>query len=233
MNRHLLGNSVHVFHADIGKEGPIDLDLCWRIIGDAERIRAERFRYDLHRERYVKAHGHLRQILAAYLGVPQEQVAIAVQKGGKPFIPEAGLHFNMSHSADTAVYAVSAKGSIGIDVELFDRRVEIEDLSAHYYTPSEQSVLSSLDQKARRESFFWLWTAKEARMKLTGEGLALDPRKIDVGMEAGLPKQYLTPQDPAATLATVSLPGLAGACTVAGHLPISIEVKELSDLQGL
>lgn len=222
---------VHVFHADIGQDGSVDLELCWRIIGDAERTRAERFRYDLHRDRYVRAHGRLRQILASYLDLPLDQVPIEVQKGGKPFIPGIDLQFNMSHSKDSAVYAVSAAGHIGIDVELFDRRVEIDDLSGHYYTPSEQAVLADLDPAARREMFFWLWTAKEARMKLTGEGLALDPRNIDVAIEQGRPQGYRAPIDPPATLAMVDVPGLLGACTVAGHSDLSVEVKELNEIQ--
>jgi 4'-phosphopantetheinyl transferase len=232
MNSKLPDNAVHVFHADIGENGPVDLDLCWQIIGDAERTRAERFRYDLHRERYVKAHGRLRQILAGYLELPHDQVRIELQKGGKPFIPESNLQFNMSHSKDSAVYAVTATGHIGIDVELFDRRVEIDDLSSHYYTPSEQAVLAGLDPTARREMFFWLWTAKEARMKLTGEGLALDPRNIDVVIERGIPSGYKAPIKPPATLAVVDVPGLKGACSVAGHSVMSVEVRELSDIRG-
>ncbi len=231
MSSKLPENTVHVFHADIGQDGPVDFDLCWQIIGDTERSRAERFRYDLHRDRYVKAHGRLRQILANYLDIPHDQVRIELQKGGKPFIPDTSLQFNMSHSKDSAVYAVTTTGHVGIDVELFDRRVEIDDLSGHYYTSSEQAVLADLGPAARREMFFWLWTAKEARMKLTGEGLALDPRNIDVAIEKGVPSGYRAPSTPPATLAVVDVPGLNGACSVAGHSVLSVEVRELKDIR--
>jgi len=223
-------NSVHVFHADIGAEGAIDLDHCWEILGDAERTRANRFRYDLHRERYVRAHGQLRMILAHYLGQPDGAISIETKKGGKPYVASGDLHFNMSHSADTAVYGISRAGHIGIDVELFDRRVEVDELSAHYYTGAEQEILSAMGSVERHKAFFWLWTAKEARMKLTGEGLALDPRKIDVVVNEGKPHSYRLPTDPLAHLAAVELPDFAGACTVAGlHQPLC-EVKSLEAL---
>ncbi|PHQ69963.1 MAG: hypothetical protein COB93_06680 [Sneathiella sp.] len=230
MLKNLDKNAVHVFHADIGTNGPINLEHCWAILGEAERARAKRFRYDLHRERYVRAHGQLRQILAHYLGQPDNAVEIETEQGGKPFLTCRDLHFNMSHSADTAVFGISEEGHIGIDVELFDRRVEVDELSAHYYTGAEQETLAALQTQERHEVFFWLWTAKEARMKLTGEGLALDPRKIDVAVEAGRPHSYRMPTEPAAHLAAVDLDGLAGACTVAGLREIYCDVKSIEDL---
>jgi 4'-phosphopantetheinyl transferase len=224
------GENVHVYHADISDSGPIDLDNCWHVLSHAEKVRAERFHFDLHRHRYVRAHGQMRWILGAYLGVPADNVPIETESRGKPFVASGQVYFNMSHSADTGVFAVSNHGHVGIDVELFDRKVEIDDLSRHYYTPAEQQVLSLLTDAERREMFFWLWTAKEARMKVTGEGLALDPRHIDVAIEGGWPVSYRRPADPKASLVPVILEGLAGACTVAGLFTPALAVKSLEDL---
>ena len=223
--------NTHIYHIDIGEGGPLDYDRCWSALTPAEQARAERFRFDLHRNRYVRAHGHVRHILAAYMDVSPSEIALQTGPRGKPFIPSHDLYFNMSHSADTAVYAVTRSGEIGIDVEMFDRKVEIDDLSRHYYTETEQDALAALTEASvRRELFFWLWTAKEARMKVTGEGLALDPRHIDVAIEAGRPVAYRTPAEPMACLAPMEISELAGACSVAGLFKPRLAVRSMEDI---
>jgi 4'-phosphopantetheinyl transferase len=223
-------DEVHVFQADISPEGLVDLDLCWKLLGEVERTRAERFRYDLHRDRYVRAHGQLQIVLADYLNMGGGRVAIETKAGGKPFIPGHDIQFNMSHSADVAVNAITMVDAIGIDVELFDRRVEVDDLSAHYYTQAEQNLLSGLSTEERHQAFFWLWTAKEARMKLTGEGLALDPRNIDVGFQANRPATYKLPLAPLAHPLPVQFDNFEGACTVAGFSKLNPVVRSMEDL---
>ncbi len=222
--------NTHIYHADIGDSGPLDISQCWQALSSEEKARADRFRFDLHRNRYVRAHGQMRHILAAYIDLPANRIAIETGARGKPFISGHKIYFNMSHSADSGVFVVSRSGEVGIDVEMFDRKVEIEDLSRHYYTDAENAVLARLEGQARREMFFWLWTAKEARMKVTGEGLALDPREIDVVVDAGQPVGYRKPHQPVARLKTVELSGLAGACSVAGLFDPRLRVKSLADL---
>lgn len=223
--------NTHIYHVDIGDGGPLDYTNCWQALTPLEQARAERFRFDLHRNRYVRAHGHVRHILAAYMDVAPSEITLQTGPRGKPFISSHDLYFNMSHSADTAVYAVTQSGEIGIDVEMFDRKVEIDDLSRHYYTKAEQGALAALTEAAsRRELFFWLWTAKEARMKVTGEGLALDPRHIDVAIEAGRPVSYRKPDEPKASLVPIELAKIAGACSVAGLFEPRFTVKSIEDL---
>jgi phosphopantetheinyl transferase len=83
----------------------------------------------------------------------------------------------------------------------------------------------------RRELFFWLWTAKEARMKVTGEGLALDPRHIDVAIEAGRPVAYRKPAEPMASLAPIEISDIPGACSVAGLFKPRLAVKSMAEIE--
>jgi len=221
--------NIHIYHVDISENGPHDLSYYWRALIPEEKARAERFRFDIHRNRYVRAHGYMRHILAAYLDFSADSIPIELGPRGKPFIAVESFYFNMSHSADIAVFAVTRSGEVGIDVEMYDRKVEIDDLSRHYYTETEQGALADLDETPRRELFFWLWTAKEARMKVTGEGLALDPRHIDVEISAGRPIGYRKPDAPRASLAPVFLSGHAGACTVAGLFEPQFAIKSLDE----
>ncbi|TNE41612.1 MAG: 4'-phosphopantetheinyl transferase superfamily protein [Alphaproteobacteria bacterium] len=224
-------NSLHLYWTDIGDEGGLAYERCWQVLSPSEKARAERFHFDIHRNRFVRANGQLRAILSGYLGIPAGEIELSAAARGKPFIEGAGIRFNMSHSSDIAVYAVSME-EVGVDVELFDRDVEIEDLARHYYTEAEQEVLLNLaDEREKQELFFWLWTAKEARMKVTGEGLALDPRRIDVRIVAGRPHAYHKPETPATSLLPVEINGLGGACCVAGlSVPPVLEIRALGDL---
>lgn len=223
--------NTHIYHADIGEGGPLDYNRCWQALSQAEQARAERFRFDLHRNRYVRAHGQIRHILAAYMDVDPTEISLQTGERGKPYLPSQNIYFNMSHSADTAVFAVTRSGEIGVDVEMFDRKVEIDDLSRHYYTEMEQGALNALREVTdRRELFFWLWTAKEARMKVTGEGLALDPRHIDVAIEAGRPVAYRKPDNPRASLVSIEIEKIAGACSIAGLFEPRLTVKSIEDL---
>ena len=223
--------NTHIYHADIGEGGALDYAKCWQVLSPAEQARAERFRFDLHRNRYVRAHGQIRHILAAYMDVAPLEIGMQTGERGKPFIPSHSIYFNISHSADTAVFAITRSGEIGVDVEMFDRKVEIDDLSRHYYTEGEQSALAALrETTARRELFFWLWTAKEARMKVTGEGLALDPRHIDIAIEAGRPVADRKPEEPKASLVPIELAKIAGACSVAGLFEPRLAIRSMEEL---
>lgn len=76
---------------------------------------------------------------------------------GKPFLQNASLFFNLSHSGVTAV-AVSDR-EIGLDVQRREKR----RLSA---------IQNRLTAAERKEDFFELWTAKEAYVKYCGGTLA-------------------------------------------------------------
>jgi|TARA_R100000005_G_scaffold96723_2_gene86737 4'-phosphopantetheinyl transferase len=225
--------NTHIYHAGIGDMQGVALPACWSVLNAAEQARAERFRFDIHRNRYIRAHGVLRHILARYMNVPADQLFFETGERGKPFLRDGGLYFNMSHSADMAAYAISREGEIGIDIEMFDRKVEIDDLSRHYYTTAEQGELAVLDEQSRRSLFFHLWTAKEARMKVTGEGLALDPREIDVEIEGGQLIGYRRPEQPKAGLQQVALAGVKGACSVAALFDPRAMVKPLELITSL
>ncbi len=86
---------------------------------------------------------------------------IKIDKNGKPYAD--GIYFNISHSGDICMVAVSDK-EVGLDVEQIVPR-EWEKLSNRFYTEEERKRVSSL------ESFLVLWTKKESLIKYLGETL--------------------------------------------------------------
>lgn len=107
---------------------------------------------------------------------------------GKPyFAPDSffsGLYFNISNSGSYEVLAVSDE-PVGIDLQR-DAGLHYDPLkmAQRWFTPEEVQLLSACESPAAQQScFFRLWTAKEAYIKLTGEGLSrpLDSFRADLG----------------------------------------------------
>src|SRR3954469_16904123 len=63
-----------------------DLKGFWRVLSEDERDRARRFRFSLHRSRFVASRGILRLLLGSYLNVAPEVIAFTTGRNGKPEI---------------------------------------------------------------------------------------------------------------------------------------------------
>ena len=97
---------------------PADEMRCLRAsLSAVETQRAERFRFERHRRRFIVARGRLRQQLAARLGIKPEAVALAYGRNGKPRLLNRDLSFSVSHCDDVALFAFSNASEVGVDIE--------------------------------------------------------------------------------------------------------------------
>jgi 4'-phosphopantetheinyl transferase len=197
----------------------IAISCAWADLNEEERARAENFVFEYDRERFVRGRGFLRRQLGAFIGLPARDVPIATAVGGKPYVSGHKVSFNLSHSGDLAVVAITSGPSIGIDLELADRsgplEVQLSGLSEMCLNRHERLSLANAPPVSRARRFLAYWTAKEARMKLTGEGLMLEPRAINLQLEDGRPVGYLRPRAPDVALRWLTLPGVDALCCLA------------------
>jgi 4'-phosphopantetheinyl transferase len=204
---------VEIALCRLDEDGDMPLGTAVRWLSPEERDRADRFRLARDRHRFVRARGFLRRTLARRLDRDPRSLALRAAPRGKPFLPDCGLSFNLSHSGGLAALAISETREVGIDIELLDAGPALEgDLAgviAACFHPNEAAAIAAAP--IPRRTFLRFWTAKEALMKLTGEGLALDPSAILLGHEEGRPVAYLAPSRPAATLHGLELSGAVGA----------------------
>ena len=175
-----------------------------------ETARAARFRFDRDRHRFMRARALLRRVLGAEIGHSPESLRFFYGAAGKPTL-DGGPAFNLSHSGNHCLIAVSQTGEIGVDIEDTARTIsDLIGLSKRCFTEKERQAIATASDK--QASFLAFWTAKEARMKLTGEGLNLDPLSIRLGIDAShLPTAYLEPLHPAAHLTRFSYETVVGA----------------------
>ena len=145
-------------------------------ISEEETERAQRFVRQSDRDRYVFAHGMLRSILGTYVGCAPQKLLFADNQYHKPFLEESAnrndLQFNLSHSEDLTLIAVSRGTAVGIDVERMRRIPDALQIVNRFFSLDERRYLNSLPPAEFEEGFFACWTAKEAFLKGIGKGLS-------------------------------------------------------------
>ena len=107
-------------------------------------------------------------------------------KKGKPHIEGDMLYFNLSHQGDYVACAVS-ESPVGIDIGQI-RKVDIH-LINRVCTEDELSyVMRNPDDVNDEvcERFMRIWTAKEAYLKYTGEGIRGGLKSINIANKDGI-----------------------------------------------
>jgi 4'-phosphopantetheinyl transferase len=213
---------VHVWRADLGLTAE-RIQKLWHTLSPDERERANRFRVQKERIRFIAARGALRDILSRYLGVQPGHVRFQYSAYGKPALGNGleseNLHFNLSHSHGLALYAVARGRAVGIDLEYMQANGTAEQIAERFFSPQEVSVLRALPEAIRTEGFFNCWTRKEAYIKARGEGLSLPLDQFEVSLTPGEPAKFLSmPEAARWSLRALSpAPRYVAALVVEGH----------------
>jgi len=193
-------DAIDVWRAGLDPAEPVLGRLRSNLSSD-ELARADRFVFDRDRRRYVAAHGILRAILAHYLGADPAALAFRTESAGKPLLAPARhgrvLRFNLSHSRDLALVAVTRGCDIGVDLEWVSDTVEVEQVASTVFSPAEIAELRRLPMPQKREAFFNGWTRKEAIVKALGAGLGYPVRELTVSMTPGEPARLIRAEDAA------------------------------------
>lgn len=143
------------------------------LLSEEERSRANQFRFPQHRQRFIAGRGTLRCILGRYLKQLPEQLQFDYEPRGKPRLkPACPLQFNLSHSQDQMLCAVSGGDRVGIDLEQIRPVTDLVQLTQRFFLPQEHQTIHALPPEHQELAFFQYWTCKEAILKAVGVGLA-------------------------------------------------------------
>jgi 4'-phosphopantetheinyl transferase len=216
-----LPGAVHLWTIDLNQPACVVSSLL-NVLDASERARALRLWEGPLRSRFVVTHGATREILAQYLGIPAGILQLERPVSGKPRVRGAALSFNISHSGNIAVCAVSYGGRLGVDLEQVRPIASADAMVARFFAPAEAQQYAAMPADDRQAAWFACWTRKEAFLKATGELLERTVDSFEVDLT------------PAATAPSVTAAGETGwwmrsfspaagyVAAVAGDFPIAM-----------
>lgn len=162
------------------------------LLEPAEWQRAQRYGSSGARRRFLLCRAALRCLLAERLNAAPDLLRLVADPYGKPHLADrpAGLSFNLSHTNDLALIALSNGPLLGVDVEAWRPARSLRGIAQRCFAKQEFERWQSLAETEQVPAFFSLWTRKEAFAKAVGRGIALGLERIvfnESGQLAELP----------------------------------------------
>lgn len=172
----LAPDDVHLWLAALNGS-PREINHCAALLSVDERARAERFLQPVDRGRFVAARGFLRTLLSYYTETAPFAVRFQYNPYGKPALCDGAnphqIQFNLSHSGDVALLAVTRNRPVGVDLERITTDFDCRPLFRRFLSPSEQVYFDKLPPGEMPAAWFRFWTIKEACTKAVGTGLTV------------------------------------------------------------
>lgn len=143
------------------------------LLSDAERSHLAGYRIRDSAERYVVTRSLVRAVLGERLGMRPRDIPVSRTDTGKPIVA-GGVHFNLSHSGDLIVLALSSQRDVGVDIERKRDIPKAHAMAARWLTDRERVELERIiaGGAAMSEAFLRVWSLKEARIKALGVGIS-------------------------------------------------------------
>ena len=189
---------VHVWRFTTDRPA-CEMDQLHALLSDRERQRAERFRLEDDRSRFIARRGLLRIVLGRHSECDPARITCELNAFGKPTLTggdSRDWQFSASHSDGIGLVAVTIGRAVGIDIERHRADVDCLGLAASFFASDEVEALRRADQPLRRTMFFTLWTCKEAWVKARGLGLSFPLDRCRVDVTEGAPRLLEDPEQP-------------------------------------
>lgn len=141
-----------------------------------ESKRAERYYKENDRNQFIICRAILKFVLAAHTKLDVTTINLDYHFNKKPFLAShPWIHFNVSHSVDFAVIAIS-RNVVGIDIEHVSEDFDFTPLLPDIFNDNE--VLTIQNAENQEYAFYSSWTRKEAFVKALGKGIDEDFKNI-------------------------------------------------------
>lgn len=147
------------------------------LLSAEEKSQQKKFRFDDDRKRYLVTRALVRTVLSRYSGLAPEEWEFDKNENGKPCVSGAHtgdqtIRFNLSHTKNLIVLAVSRSRDLGVDVENYRDRIASMQVAKRFFSQQEFEYLSSVPVSKQQKLFFEYWTFKEAYLKARGIGIS-------------------------------------------------------------
>ena len=167
-------NHIHIWSTTLSID-PVQEKHLLSLLSPDEQVRIHRIRLSAAKQRAIASRGLLRTILSYYLNVAPELIQLGAGEHNKPYLIQpthANVKFNLAHSNDEVVYAITLNADIGVDIEKMKTAFN-PAIAERYFSPQENTELTELSLNEQSHAFYRIWARKEAMVKAIGSGLSL------------------------------------------------------------
>ncbi len=108
------------------------------LLSPDELLRLSRFVFERDRHRHLVSRALVRVVLGRRLGIDASALAFGATPQGKPTLtspPHAGLTFNLTHSGNRAILAISQGLDVGVDVEAIKHKAAPIEIGHRQFAP--------------------------------------------------------------------------------------------------
>jgi 4'-phosphopantetheinyl transferase len=156
-------------------------------LSEDEHSRACKLKVEQKKDQFVITRGLLRQLLSNYLEKEPKEIMFSYEQHCKPIINDKvnnkSVEFNISHSGDYALIAMSLENKVGVDIEEINPGIDYQSLSKRFFSEKENKELTSLDKDEQLDAFYRTWVRKESFIKAIGKGVAFGLDRFSVSLE--------------------------------------------------
>lgn len=144
-------------------------------MSESRRQRCLRYKSEADRRRMALGDMLAKKLISEAYRCSAKSISLENLPSGKPkaYVGDKEIFISISHSGDFVACALST-ATVGIDIEV--KREVSDGLARRALSRDEYAYVTAFEgdfsAKEQNEAFFRIWTAKEAYLKLTGEGLA-------------------------------------------------------------
>jgi len=167
------GSQVDIWQLDLSAHTEKWTPYAGQLLSEEDKHKINRLIQPQHRSRALAMRVQLRLLLSSYLNVTADAIHFKTGSFGKPYVHQATITFNASHSEDMALVAIGPSPHIGVDIEFWRPIDDMSRLVERHFTNTEKIFWHTLDAGQREAVFFDLWSSKEAFIKATGRGLGM------------------------------------------------------------
>ena len=179
--------NLEVWITDVEAAGSVS-DAEINMLDATEMGMLKNIRLETERKRYLLSRLLLRKALSHLIGGNPQDWRFERDRNGKPKLSAVhgapNVDFNMSHSGNAVVVAVSSAGEVGVDVERIGdvemRNAAVDGIYDSVFTERELESLKFQPGFSHAEDTLKMWTVKEAYAKLLGVDAALNVFDFEV-----------------------------------------------------
>lgn len=149
---------------------PANYERAYSAVSDERKEKADQYKNSEDKKRSLLSELLLRKALNDK-GIHLKSFHYEYGRYNKPYLKDAtDLFFNISHSGDYVILAVSDK-EIGCDIEKI-RKYELK-IAERFFTKREyEDIIKIAKEDERQHRFFLYWVLKESFIKQSGHGLS-------------------------------------------------------------